>query len=322
MIARAGGSASWGPRETPAPGPPRWVVDALGPAPRAERLTGPGGLVAEIAEGGNVSLIRVALGGAAALADEDFEQGAAALYAWLGVLTQERGESPLRFWNFVPDIGRSARAGFRRYEVFNAGRYRGIRSAWRCSGSGPQLAAASAIGADNPDLVTLLLTAKQPGTAVESPRQLPAFLYSRRYGEIPPFFCRATRLSEPIWTEAGCIAALVSGTASIVGEDSQHPGDLSGQIEETLRNLAAIAAAVRGGPVPAPERALNRWLSRYRHVRVYGPPGVAMEQVVARVRSGLSRRARIEWTTAALCRPELLVEVEGTLAAPEAESRG
>ncbi len=37
-----------------------------------------------------------------------------------------------------------------------------------------------------------------------------------------------------------------------------------------------------------------------------------------RIRAGLSKRARIEWTRAELCRPELLVEVEGTLAATDA----
>jgi len=45
-------------------------------------------------------------------------------------------------------------------------------------------------------------------------------------------FARATRTREG--------SLFISGTASIVGHKSEHVGDVTAQLEETLRNLAAV----------------------------------------------------------------------------------
>ena len=45
---------------------------------------------------------------------------------------------------------------------------------------------------------------------------------------------------------AGEVALFVSGTASIVGHETQHPGDVRAQTLETLNNLRAVLALVGG----------------------------------------------------------------------------
>jgi len=85
-------------------------------------------------------------------------------------------------------------------------------------------------------------------------------------------------------------ALLIGGTASIVGEQSLHEGDVDAQLRETLRNIAALARLV--------------------DLRVY-----AIDDDVARVvRCQLAPRCpnaqRIEIVRARMCRPELLLEIE------------
>ena len=48
---------------------------------------------------------------------------------------------------------------------------------------------------------------------------------------------------------------LVSGTASIVGHESMHPGDAVAQLHETLDNLDALLQRAATRSPPAPSRA-------------------------------------------------------------------
>jgi chorismate lyase/3-hydroxybenzoate synthase len=208
---------------------------------------------------------------------------------------------PIRFWNFVPDPGEPMGDGLDRYMVFNAGRYNGYAQ-WLCASNefGRLLPTASAVGIISDDLVVYCLASDTRGTPVENPRQQPAYRYSQRYGPMPPCFSRAT-----IANVNGQRRLLVGGTASIVGEDSLHVDDVDAQLEETLKNLEALidAATVR----PEPGRALSRLLD----LRVY----VARHQDASAIRAILASRcpraSRIELTIARVCRPELLVEIEG-----------
>ena len=84
-------------------------------------------------------------------------------------------------------------------------------------------AAATAIGLPSPpdQLHVHWLATKQPGIAIENPRQVSAFAYPRDYGPVAPGFSRAMLLpgDTPL--------LLISGTASIVGHASQHPDTLA-----------------------------------------------------------------------------------------------
>jgi chorismate lyase/3-hydroxybenzoate synthase len=118
---------------------------------------------------------------------------------------------------------------------------------------------------------------------------------------VAPSFSRAT-----IAAVGGRERLLIGGTASIVGEESVHIGNVEAQLDETLRNLAALIAAAQHGAEP-PERSL----ARLRDIRVYIARERDADVIGDRLASRCAGVARIEMTAAPLCRPELLVEIEG-----------
>jgi len=124
--------------------------------------------------------------------------------------------SMVRVWNGVPGILDEASNLRDRYMVFNAGRcaafdaWFGAREADAFAAAMP---AATGVGHASGDLSIHVLADKQPGVAVENPRQQSAFRYSRRYGPQPPCFSRATRLVGPAANNEEYV--LLSGTASM-----------------------------------------------------------------------------------------------------------
>ena len=209
--------------------------------------------------------------------------------------------NPVRFWNHVPSITDPADAGRDNYMVFNAGRFRAFTE-WL---GGParfdrDVATASATGHWGRDLVVHCLASGAPGIAVNNPRQVAPYHYSQRFGPLPPCFARATRLTDP----PGML--LVGGTASVRGEDSVHLEDLSSQLSESFLNLAALIGAGAGA-----KATMARLLSAFREIRVYHPRPHDAPKIASAVRSALPSLQRVELLHADLCRPELLVEIEG-----------
>jgi hypothetical protein len=213
----------------------------------------------------------------------------------------------VRLWNHIPAI--TARVDDRRdrYMVFNAGRYRAFANWYGGPGAFDRdVATASGVGHDGGDLVVHCLSARSPGLAVENPRQITPHRYSERYGPLPPCFARATVLKD-----AGLI--LVGGTASIQGEDSVHRASLSGQLTETVTNLASVvgAAHARVGSSFHATNGAAGWLACYRELRVYYPRAEHGAFLERAVRDQFPAGCRVEMVRADLCRPELLVEIEG-----------
>ena len=216
----------------------------------------------------------------------------------------------VRMWNWIPSIHARADADRDRYVVFNAARFAAM-SEW--FGGRGQIAAsvpaASGVGHGGENLVVQALAVAGPGEAIENPRQVPAYRYSRRYGALPPCFARATRIAQPR------DALLVAGTAAITGEQSRHPGDLERQFELTLENLRAVLIA--GGATSARGDVLHAM----RDVRVYISPQADAAAAERLARSAFAADADLEFVPADLCRAELLVEVEGAAWEPSSPAR-
>jgi chorismate lyase/3-hydroxybenzoate synthase len=296
-----------------APPPPGWVWALLGGLPRAEVQKAGDGVEVEVRASGSFAFLRVTAPGAGALDDDAFGRAVARAYGAIAEALAERGWHALRVWNFVPGIRLPARTAGSRYEVFNAGR----QAAWLLRGRGrdfaARLPAASAVDPHGEDLVVEALAGSAPGRPVENPRQIPAYRYSSRYGAQPPWFSRATLLPRNPLGGRGRLA-LVSGTASVRGEDTQHPGDLAAQVEETLCNLAALAAAFSSAPRsarPDPAQAAAE-LARYRWLRVYVVRESDAPAVLERVSARFGALEALELVVADLCRSDLLLEIEGT----------
>ena len=208
----------------------------------------------------------------------------AAREVFLAALTELPG-GPCRVWTFLPRPTDRDDDSFQRYMRFNTGRteaYRGMAEQVRV------LPAATCVGHAGNDLVVHALWLDGTFKAVENPRQRPAWLYSDRFGPVPPAFTRATRTD-------GLLFA--SGTASVIGEESMHHGQLEAQFDESVRNLAALADAGGGD-------------GAWRALQIYVRDAADLDrvEVLAKDRFG-DRVERI--LHAPICRHELLLEIEG-----------
>lgn len=271
------------------PDPPRW----------AGERTGLGGTLDDW------RLVSTRVPDAARLSPADLESAVARAYATLAESLAASGHHPVRFWNFVPGIHADMGDGRDRYMVFNAGRFAAFLE-WFGSAAvfSRMVPTASAVGIAQGPLVVHSLATRHESRPVENPRQVPAYSYSKRYGPLPPCFARGTLIAPTPGNER---LLLVGGTASIVGEDSQHERDARQQALETFENLAHLVAASRGDASPAPRQAS---FDAFTSLRVY----IVRAADAPLLRSMVTERfrnARVEFAQADLCRRELLVEIEG-----------
>jgi hypothetical protein len=288
------------------PVPPAWSLALVAEA-SAVPARGLGPIEVEVRTGQDTALITLVAPGAVGLDAYAFQAATCSAYVALLRVAAEHGHL-VRIWNFIPSILEPLGRLRHRYMVFNAGRFQAYEQRYGPSIDFPcEVATASGTGHLGADLVIHALTAEAPGRSVENPRQVPAYRYSERYGPRPPCFARAT-LVEPV---PGRQWLLVGGTASIRGEVSEHARDLEAQFEETLRNLESLVAAasstLEGQGTPRPDSGLER----FRHLRVYHSRRADRDRVCARVGAHFPRVERVELFCSDLCRPELLVEIEG-----------
>jgi len=219
----------------------------------------------------------------------------AAYQALLGVLRAQRKPHLLRIWNFVPGINEPDGAT-ERYQLFNSGRRKAFGEAGYTLSDGAP--AACALGTHAGGFGVAVLAGTRPATAIENPRQISSYHYPRQYGVDAPIFSRAAWLPQ-----SGAPDLLfVSGTASIVGHQTLHPGDTLAQLEETVRNIDALlhSANQRAGT--------TAWQRQDLQGRVYIRHAADYPLVSAYLREqGMTRFCHLQ---ADICRSDLLVEIE------------
>jgi chorismate lyase/3-hydroxybenzoate synthase len=232
---------------------------------------------------------------ATSLSAEGLSEAVAESYRSILREVRSHQQHAVRMWNFVPSIHSELGTGDR-YMAFNAGRFAAFSESFDLSeDEAATIPTASAVGIDGTTLWIHVLASDEPGMAVENPRQVPAYRYSKRYGLRPPCFARATRFES---------ALLIGGTASITGEDSRHVADIEAQTQETLSNLRTLIAAATGTTEEDALKALRDARVHVTHARHAPVVRAALEEV-------LSGDTNLEFVEAELCRKELLVEIEG-----------
>lgn len=220
----------------------------------------------------------------------------------------------LRVWNYVPGInavdpaldgaGEGSCADHETYRQFNAGRQAAFMAEGQDAFAGSP--AACALGVDGGRLAIRFLAGRVATRAVDNPRQIPAWRYPREHGQRAPTFSRASMIE----LDPGRWSLWVSGTASIVGHASVHPGDAAAQTRETLRNLdAVLVEAARLEPTLAGRRAAELQACVYlRHPADHDTVAAELDRAW-----GAGAAERAVWLRADVCRRELLVEIEGQL---------
>jgi enamine deaminase RidA (YjgF/YER057c/UK114 family) len=202
----------------------------------------------------------------------------------------------LRVWNYLPQINVDTH-GMERYRQFNSARRSALVASGRdLTGNVP---AACALGSvDGSPLVIYFLASRKAPIAIENPRQLSAYEYPPQYGP-KPAFSRASVLRET----AGSIL-FISGTASIVGHQTVHAGDVAAQTRETLVNIEALlgeANRVSGAP---------RFGLDTLAYKVYVRNSADLPLIESQLHTALGREAQVVYLQADICRQDLLVEIE------------
>src|SRR5580658_1943199 len=178
---------------------------------------------------GSVTIEEHAFGDSAALS-----QATMAAYARIfEVLERSEHQHLIRVWNYLPEINREA-DGDERYRRFNSAR----QAAFRGSGRPTEVSvpAACALGSLAGSPISIyFLASRKPPTMIENPRQTSAYRYPPKFGVHSPSFSRACVLRESRGTNL-----FVSGTASIVGYETMHRGDVDAQTRETIANIEAL----------------------------------------------------------------------------------
>ncbi len=227
-------------------------------------------------------------------------------------------ESVIRTWFYLGSItGREGRT--QRYKELNRARtdfYRGIHfypSLADAVGPHSVYPASTGIGANGDGLVlgcTALQTERDDVFLVplENPQQTPAYKYHSRYSPQSPKFSRAIALVTPAY-----VTTWVSGTASIVDSESKYVGNIEKQTEQTIDNIEKLIAPenFRTRSVAGAGASLHDMAK----LRVY----IKRHEDYAKCRAVCEQRfgaVPTIYAVADVCRPELLVEIEGVAYSP------
>ena len=170
--------------------------------------------------------------------------------------------------------------------------------------------ASTGIGADDVDITMSCIALKTDRDDVrliplENPNQTSAFDYASFYSPKSPKFARAMAVSFNERT-----AVYVSGTASIVNQETVFQGDPAAQTNQTLDNIAALISETN-----LQNHGLDGFaadLTDLAVARVY----VKNQKDMSVVRSICEQRlpeVPILYTYADVCRDDLLVEIEGVV---------
>ena len=204
----------------------------------------------------------------------------------------------LRVWNYFSAIN-SESHHMERYRQFNIGRQEAFLAHGRSVID--NVPAACALGSAAGGLQIAFLAGRTKVTGIENPRQISAYHYPGQYGARAPTFARAGRVNL-----GGRDMLFISGTASIVGHETLHCGDVAAQTRECLQNIAAVVDEA------------NRQAARadFRLDELVYKVYVRHHENMAVVRREMTRffdgPVSAIFLQADICRADLLVEIEAS----------
>ena len=177
----------------------------------------------------------------------------------------------------------------------------------------PVYPASTGIGTLNRGLMTSCLAVQSERKDVqvmslENPLQTAAFDYPKEYSMKSPKFSRATALRM-----GDHVTTWVSGTASIVDALTVHVGDVEKQTDQTLTNIERLIDAENFANLGWSDAGAT--MGDLAKLRVYIKRPEDYEKCRAVCERRLGRVPTI-YTIADVCRPDLLVEIEGVAFSP------
>lgn len=208
----------------------------------------------------------------------------------------------VRAWNYIPNI-LSEDGGLERYRQFNIGRW----NAWQDHGpknsdGSPKRPAMTGIGSFGGPFVVEAMFSPYEVKEMENPRQTQFIHYSEKWGKKPPVSARGTLHLPPEGPEI-----YIAGTASLVGEEVAHEGDVIAQTFETLENIKVLI-----GTENVKNYGLDEGftLDDVESIRVY----IKNKEDYEKVKTALDivwYGKKILYVNDDICRPGFLIEIEG-----------
>ena len=222
-------------------------------------------------------------------------------------------ERVVRTWFYLGSIT-GPEAEVQRYHELNRARtdfYHDIRfhcSSLATNGPGGVYPASTGIGASGRGLVASCMALEAYRDDVfllplENPQQTPAYTYGPNHSPQSPKFSRAVAL-----VMGDYLTTWVSGTASIVDSESLHLGDPEKQTVQTIDNIERLIAADNFASHGL--KGAGARLQDLAKIRVY----LKRPEDLVKCRAICERRfgpVPAIYAVADICRPELLVEIEG-----------
>jgi chorismate lyase/3-hydroxybenzoate synthase len=232
--------------------------------------------------------------------NQSLEQAAFTSYQHiLELLEKEQYLNLLRTWNYFSDINKEQN-GIERYQSFCVGRLKAFTNFPLISDK--NFPAATVIGTHKGRGVIYFIASKEPGLQIENPRQTSAYQYPAEYGPVSPSFSRSLLKR---WDQA--IQLYISGTASIVGHETQHKDQYMAQFDEIILNLQALIANV--GQL----QHFNAEFKNITPLKVYLRDPGYLNDVKSRLQEIVGDSHPVLYLHGDICRRNLLLEAEGIL---------
>jgi hypothetical protein len=216
-------------------------------------------------------------------------------------------ENIVRQWNYIGNI-LNKEDGRQNYQDFNNVRSVFYEGKFSCSG----YPAATGIGMCNGGVVIEFVAVKSKqaiSCPVENPDQVAAHKYSQKVLAGHEFKQVATPKFERarFFGLNGLKMIFISGTASILGENSVEIDNPAGQTEITIQNIERLYSSQILSGLP-----IQKLQPVYGHARVYIKNKKDYPVIKKQFRKHYGNLP-VVYLIADVCREELLVEIEGTI---------
>ena len=222
----------------------------------------------------------------------------------------------VRQWNYIPRLVEEVDVEgktFQNYQIFNEIRQKYYSYYKKKSG----YPAATGIGSSN-GVVTISFIAVSDSLCdasyeLSNPNQIDAYNYGQEVLIGDPLLeqHKKTPLFErgKVMRECEQSTFFISGTASILGQETVYIGDVAGQTEQTIQNITSLMSPdASKGATPIIHRNLSKELA-YLRVYVKDKSDFPIVQQICEKEYGAN--SCINYVEAEVCRTNLLVEIEG-----------
>jgi enamine deaminase RidA (YjgF/YER057c/UK114 family) len=197
------------------------------------------------------------------------------------------GNKLYRIWNYIPNINTIVN-GEEVYRQFNSGRLNSFKKSF--GGNFNNFPAATGIDIISKDITICFLAGQEEPINLHNPNQIKPMDYSSKFGKLPPVFARATTVQNYVF---------ISGTASIVGEETIGVGVIEKQLETTFFNLKIMLEDTNYNSIIGKKTAIIYF--RFEKDKKY---------ILNRFSKEFPAFSNVICLKATICRKELDVEIE------------